>query len=191
MRLIWDILLFVLVAVGLGLGSAYLAINHADKLELTELGPWKAWPNAAGPKADPYSRANQARSGALLIGTGEGITFQATSDDVGTPLDGACQYRISGGHLPARLWTLTLVDEKGMVVDNPSNRYGYDNQSLLRYSGSRFDIVIGPTVMGNNWLQSPSNGTFRLILRLYDTPLTSGGSYSEISLPRIEWESCK
>ncbi len=191
MRLIWDILLFVTVAVGLGLGSAYMAINQADKLDLYQLGPWMAWPEATSPKADPYTRAQQAREGALLLGAGEGLAFEAVQDDDGTPLDGACQYRLSGKQLPARLWTLSLVDETGKVIENPSSRHSFHSQSIMRTAGDAFDIVVGPQVLGGNWLQSPQNGTFRLVLRLYETPLTSGGTLSDIALPSIRWESCR
>ncbi|MCV6546076.1 MAG: DUF1214 domain-containing protein [Cohaesibacter sp.] len=191
MRLIWDILLFVVIAAGLGLSSAYMAINHAQKIDLYQIGPWMAWPEATSPKSDPYTQALQAREGELLLGAGEGLSFEANHDDDGTPLDGACQYRVSGEQLPARLWTLSLVDETGHFIDNPSSRYGFHSQALLRHSGDAFDIQIGPQALSGNWLQSPSQGKFRLLLRLYDTPLTSGGTLADITLPSIRWESCR
>ena len=115
----------------------------------------------------------------------------ATTDDEGTPLDGACQYRIVGGELPSRIWTLTLTTDKGELIDNPSRRYSLQSQNISRVGGNRFEVVTGPDVMGGDWLKSAADVPFRLILRLYETPHTSGGGYSEINLPSIAWMSCQ
>ena len=189
--LIRDTILFIVIAVGLGVGSAYFGINHADSLGRFDVGPWHAWPQASSPDANPYSKADQARRGSMPLGSGEGLAFYAATDDAGTPLDGACQYRISGGQVPARLWTLSLLNEDGTLVDNPSNRYGFHSREVARVSGEFFEIVTGPDVLGGNWLKSASGTPFRLVLRLYETPLTSGGGLGEIHLPEIAWMSCQ
>ncbi|WP_319410617.1 DUF1214 domain-containing protein [uncultured Cohaesibacter sp.] len=191
MRLIADIFLFAIVAIGLGIGSAYFGVNHADHLDIFRIGPWSAWPDAAGPDVNPYSKADQARRVSLKLASGEGIAFIATTDDEGTPLDGACQYRIVGGELPSRIWTLTLTTDKGELIDNPSRRYSLQSQNISRVGGNRFEVVTGPDVMGGDWLKSAADVPFRLILRLYETPHTSGGGYSEINLPSIAWMSCQ
>nr|WP_321457701.1 DUF1214 domain-containing protein [uncultured Cohaesibacter sp.] len=191
MRLIGDIILFAVVAIGLGIGSAYFAVNHSDRLDQFKIGPWHAWPNAAGPEVNPYSEADQARRGSLQLAAGEGVAFVAKTDDEGTPLDGACQYRVVGNELPARVWTLTLTDQNGRLVPNPSNRYSLHNQDIARVSGRQYEIDIGPDVMGGNWLRSEPDMPFHLILRLYETPHTRGGGYSEIKLPHIAWVSCQ
>ena len=191
MRLIGDIILFAVVAIGLGIGSAYFAVNHADRFGLFQIGPWQAWPDAAGPDVNPYSRADQARRGSLKLASGEGIAFVATTDDTGTPLHGACQYRVEGSELPSRIWTLTLLSQAGELIDNPSNRYSLHSQDVARVNGRIFDIVTGPDIMGGNWLQSAANMRFKLVLRLYETPHTSGGGYSEINLPSIVRTGCQ
>ena len=191
MRLIGDIILFAVVAIGLGIGSAYFAVNHADRFGLFQIGPWHAWPDAAGPDVNPYSRADQARRGSLKLASGEGIAFVATTDDTGIPLDGACQYRVEGSELPSRIWTLTLISQAGELIDNPSNRYSLHSQDVARVNGRIFDIVTDPDIMGGNWLQSAANMRFKLVLRLYETPHTSGGGYSEINLPSIVRTGCQ
>ncbi|WP_319484433.1 DUF1214 domain-containing protein [uncultured Cohaesibacter sp.] len=191
MRLIGDIILFAVVAVGLGIGSAYFAVNHTDHLGLFQVGPWRAWPEAAGPDVNPYSKADQARRGSLHLASGEGIAFTATTDDEGTPLDGSCQYRISGEEMPSRVWTLSLFTRDNALVDNPSGRYSFHSQDVARVGGSRFEIVTGPSARGGDWLSSPVDAPFKLVLRLYETPHTRGGGYSEIKLPQIAWTSCQ
>ncbi|PLW76969.1 DUF1214 domain-containing protein [Cohaesibacter celericrescens] len=191
MLLLRDIILFIVIAAGLGIGSAYVAVNNADRLELFEVGPWRAWPNASGPNANPYSKADHARKGALPFGSGEGLAFVAITDDNGTPLDGACQYRVHGTDLPTRLWTLSLITLNGKLVDNPSARYGFHSRNIARLGGSGYEIVTGPEAMGGNWLSSEVSSSFKLVLRLYETPLTSGGGFGEVRLPEIEWVSCE
>lgn len=191
MLLIRDIILFFVIAAGAGLGSAYFAVNHSQSLELFVVGPWKSWPNAAGPSANPYSKADQARKGSLLIGSGEGLSFTATTDDAGTPLDGACQYRIRGTHLPARMWTLTLMTLDGHLVDNPSERYSFHSRNIARVAGSEYEIVTGPQALGGDWLKSEADVPFKLVLRLYETPLNSGGGFGSIELPEISWVGCQ
>lgn len=192
--LLRDIVLFMVIAVGLGVGSAYFAVNHADRLERTTIGPWHSWPNASGPDANPYTKADQARKGSLPLGSGEGLSFVAVTDKDGTPLDGACQYRVFGTQLPARLWTLSLITANDKLVDNPSNRYGFHSQNIARLQSAdseNYEIVTAPDVTGGNWLKSETASSFRLVLRLYDTSLNSSGSLGDITLPEIAWVSCK
>ncbi|SNY92788.1 hypothetical protein SAMN04515647_3056 [Cohaesibacter sp. ES.047] len=194
MLLLRDIVLFMIIAVGLGVGSAYFAVNHADRLERIEIGPWHSWLDASGPDANPYAKADQARKGSLPLGSGEGLSFVAETDNDGTPLDGACQYRIYGTQLPARLWTLSLITSDDKLVNNPSNRYGFHSQNIARLKASdteRYEIVTAPEVMGGNWLKSEAASSFRLILRLYDTSLKSSGGLGDIKLPNIAWDSCQ
>ncbi|MCD6072293.1 MAG: hypothetical protein K0S42_2809, partial [Microvirga sp.] len=62
----------LLLALGLGLGSAYWAINGKPPFGSLRLGPWQAWPTLGSPQADPYMRAIIARRGDVPLATGEG-----------------------------------------------------------------------------------------------------------------------
>jgi len=189
--LLRDILLFIVVAAGLGTGSAFFAVNNADQLEQLKVGAWRSWPNSIGPDANPYTIADQARRGSVPMGAGEGLVFVATTDDDGTPLDGACQYDIRGGHLPARLWSLSVLTEKGELIDNPSLRYSVHSRNVAWLSGQEFEVTTGPDAMGGNWLMTNPVGSYSLVLRLYQTSLTTGVGLGEIELPKIAWVSCQ
>ena len=191
MLLLRDIILFILIAVGLGSGSAYFAVNHADRLAVFQVGAWKSWPGASAPNANPYTKADQARRGSLPTGTSEGVAFVAVTDNDGTPLDGNCQYRLVGHHMPARLWTVSLITDKGLLVDNPSSRYSFHSRNVARENGDKFEIMTGPDVMGGNWLRSEADSSFQLVLRLYETPLTSSGGLADVALPELSWVSCE
>ncbi|MFD0462091.1 hypothetical protein ACFQY9_09520 [Microvirga aerilata] len=53
----------LLLALGLGLGSAYWVMNGNPPFGSLRLGPWQAWPSLGSPEADPYMRAIIARRG--------------------------------------------------------------------------------------------------------------------------------
>ena len=70
----------------------------------------------------------------MPIGTGDGIAFSATTDDKKKPLDGRCDVLVSGVTPAARFWTLTLFDQKGRLVANSLQRYGFTSQEIIRGS---------------------------------------------------------
>lgn len=159
------------------------------------IGPWTAWPLPDPQEADRYSRARIARSGELLLGPGEGLAFTAFSDSDGAPLRGRCRYDITPILPPARWWTLTLYDAAGRRIANPSERYGFVSSAVLRGPAGVATVRIAPDVQPGNWLASGS-GPFRLVLRLYDSPISGGLAVSEhsasanITLPDIRRGEC-
>ena len=90
------------------------------------------------------------------------------------PLSGAYRYEIHLGKddVPPvnAFWSVTLHNQDGSFVENPTNRYAIsDRDNLQRQADGSLGIHIqrGPPP-GNeaNWLPAPP-GAFRLILRLY------------------------
>ncbi len=73
----------LLLALGLGLGSAYLVLNGDPPFGGRRLGPWSTWPKLGSPEADPYMRAIVARRGDVPLAMGEGLTLIAQADDGG------------------------------------------------------------------------------------------------------------
>ncbi len=98
-------------------------------------------------------------------------------DADGRTLDGANRYilRFEKGRLPPvnSFWSLTMYDEKDLLVANPINRYLVNstmmNQFKFEPDGS-LTLYIQRDSPGKtkeaNWLPAPA-GTFRLVLRLY------------------------
>ena len=62
----------LLLALALGLGTAYRAINGNPPFGSLRLGPWQSWPKLGSPEADPYMRAILAHRGDVPLATGEG-----------------------------------------------------------------------------------------------------------------------
>ena len=117
-RLLLGTLFALGVAALVGLGSTWLALTQGQAFGGLSVGAWTAWPRHGTAAIDPYARAMVARSGQLPVGSGDGLAFQARSDDQGNALDGRCDVVLSGMTPQARYWTLTLYDPDGGLVRN-------------------------------------------------------------------------
>ncbi|MND05799.1 hypothetical protein D3C83_268030 [compost metagenome] len=60
----------------------------------------------------------------------------------------------------------------------------------MRDADGDFRIVVGAAVASGNWLPIAPVGRFQLVLRLYDTPLTTGSQIADLVMPAIRKESC-
>jgi hypothetical protein len=180
----------LLLGLGLGLGSAYWAINGDPPFGSLRLGPWQTWPQLGAPAADPYMRAIIARRGDVPLATGEGMGFMASVDNDGRPLDSACSYSIGPVAPIARVWTLTLYDQAGRLPPTELGRRSFTSAEVLRDTQDRFNITLSRTVQPGNWLQLPATGAFTVALRLYDPPGAAGANLEESEMPVIQRLEC-
>src|ERR1700756_3712567 len=95
-RLLIGLLLSLIIAAGIGLGSTWYALTQNLSFGALELGPWKGYPYNGTVGIDPYARAAIARNGELPVGSGDGVAFGAAVDDNGRPLDGRCDVVVRG-----------------------------------------------------------------------------------------------
>jgi hypothetical protein len=180
----------LLLALGVGLSSAYWAMNGDPPFGRLRLGSWQAWPKLGSPEADPYMRAIIARRGDVPLATGEGLGFTAQTDSEGRPLDSACTYTIGAVAPIARLWTLTLYDEDGHLPATALGRRSFTSAELLRDSQDLFTIALSRNLQPGNWLQLPASGPFTVVLRLYDPPGAAGANLEEVDFPVIQRLGC-
>jgi hypothetical protein len=173
-----------------GLCLTWFTLDEGPAFGSIAIGPWHAWPEIANQDADRYARASVARSGELPLVTGEGLTFTARKDSAGAALNGRCRYRIGPVVPPARWWTLTLYDASESLFANPISRYGFTSAEVVRRSDGGATIETGADARPGNWLPSPE-APFILVLRLYDTPISTGlGTEETVRLPDIVAEAC-
>ncbi len=171
MRLTWMTLLTLVLAAVVGIGTTWMTATKGTDVGTLTIGAWKARPKTGTSDIDPYSRATVVRSGELPVGTGDGIAFTAIADDNRKPLDGRCDVVVSGVTPAARFWTLTLYDDKGHVVANALQRYGFTSQEIVRSADGSFEIRIAARSRAGNWLPTGGIERYALMLRLYDTPV--------------------
>jgi len=191
LRFLLNLLVAILIACLVGFGTAALVLDRDRLFGAVTVGPWSAWPGSSSPDADPYTEAMLSRSGEVPLGIGEGLIFIAETDDGGAALSGLCTYHVVGQTPAARLWTLTAYDAEGHLMDNPAGRTGFHSREVLRRPDGSFDIAIGSEAQPGNWLPIATEGNFRLLFRLYDTPIGAGSDVADLVMPAIRRAGCR
>jgi hypothetical protein len=178
------------IAALIGLGTTWLALARGTAFGAVAIGAWTAFPKTGTRDIDPYARASIARSGELPIGSGDGVSFFARTDDDGRKFDGRCDVHINGTTPQARYWTLTLYDPQGRLVGNTIDRHGFTSQEIIRNADGNFDVVVAPRARAGNWLPTHGVESYILVLRLYDTPVgVATRAAREAPMPAVS-QSC-
>ncbi|MGL4729475.1 MAG: DUF1214 domain-containing protein [Bosea sp. (in: a-proteobacteria)] len=175
-----------------GLGSAWATLGERIPFQKVQAGPWETSPRAYAPDADAYARAIMTQRTHLPLGLGEGLSLTAYADDAGRRLDSSCDYEISGTVPPSRGWTLTLARSNDPISAGPADRIGYSDAELTRNEQGAVKITLSQTPAPGDWLPLPDIGAFRVLLRLYDTPVS--GTARELQardLPQIRRVGCQ
>lgn len=191
LKTVLFIAIVLVIAIGGGAGSVWLALEQTHTAGSIEIGAWTVFPDAGTRDADPYSRARTARAGELVLGRAEGITFIADEDDTGAVLLRQCGYTISGAVPAVRFFTLRATDEAGRPLAG-DDRFPttLHSRMLLRPRGAPLTITVAPRAHPGNWLATAGTGPMRLVLTLFDTPISTGERLDEIALPRIGRLDC-
>lgn len=187
------IAVFVL-ALLLGLGSAWYMIDEGSAFTTGRIGPWNVWYAAGNPNADPYTRAHFARSGRLPITSTSALYYVARSDSEGELLTADCEYVIEGRPLAAGWWSLALYEASGRLIRNKAGRYAFSNRDLAFRTDGSYQIVLARTARPGNWLPTGDGGKIKLVLRVYvprgsDTLVR--GRLLDAKLPEILRLSCQ
>jgi hypothetical protein len=190
-RFLFVALVALALAAVVGLGSTWMTTTRGTELGTLTIGAWTARPRTGTVDIDPYSRATITRNGELPIGTGDGIAFTATTDDRKKPLDGRCDVVVSGVTPAARFWTLSLYDNKGHLVANALQRYGFTSQEIVRGADGGFEIRVASRSRAGNWLPTGGIERYSLMLRLYDTPVgVATRTQRDAPMPQIATVGC-
>ncbi len=96
-------------------------------------------------------------------------------DDTANTLNGSNTYRIhfaKGDMPPARyFWSLTVYNIQTWLIANPYGKYSVGSNKGIKYNkDGSLDVYVQPTPPAghqSNWLPSPPNTPFILILRMY------------------------
>lgn len=132
------------------------------------------------------TRAVIAMRGLLALPQREARYYNAAVDNSGRPLDGRCQYRVTGGLIPARWWSVTLYDHAGFLVHNDASIYSVNGGAAP--DPAAWVIFVSPTRQPGLWLPTGHIDRFELTLRTY---LPIGKGLTVDQLPRIEREACQ
>ena len=194
MRSWGRLLLCGTAGVVLGAAGALWSVRAGSRGVQTALGPWTTGRDFGSVRASAYTRAVVALGGLLALPAHEARYYTAAIDDAGRPLDGRCRYRLSGGAVPAKWWSVTLYDAAGYLVGNEAGRYSVGSVSLTPPEAARWTIAVAPDAPSNGsatrWLPTGGIDRFQLTLRAY-LPVDGGrGDLTPAQLPAIVREAC-
>ncbi len=191
MRFIVNLFIAIAIAAALGIGSAWYVVDRGAVFGTVTVGAWTAWPASGRPDADPYAVAWLARTGEVPLGSGEGIAFTATSDSGSAPLTAACNYTVRGQTPAARLWTIAAYPAGNASGAPMPDRSSTNSRVVVRAPDGSFAIALSTEVSPGNWIPLQAGRGFKLVLRLYDTPVTTGGRITDMVLPEILRGGCQ
>ena len=188
MRLWARYLIAVVVGVAVGLGAVLYALRAGGMGSDVRIGPWTSGTDLGTREQGMLTRAVVARRGLLALPAREARYYNAAVDDAGRPLEGRCRYRITGGLLPVRWWSLTVYDADGYLVgDGP---YSVASAAVPAAQRERWTILAGGARQPGLWLPTAGLGRFELTLRTY-LPVDAGRtSPARDQLPSIRREAC-
>lgn len=170
----------------LGFSGGLMGVGSAGSLTV---GRWGTDLTVGSQAASPWVRARIARVGLLALPRSETVYFDRSTDEAGQRLDGRCTYRVTGGTVPARWWSVTLYGADQMLARNDDAAASVD---LTRQGGGRWSAILGPErpVTGEAWLSSAGVAQPVLMMRLYNPATTGEAALAALRLPAVERLGC-
>jgi hypothetical protein len=186
------------ICILLGLvGGAAFAVHQVRSDYATKQvqnGPWSANTDQGTAGASALTRAKVALNGLLALPAKEAMYFITSTDSDGAPLNGKCTYRVSGGELDARWWSITLYQGEGWLVQNAANRWSVGSGSLPMNESKppSWDFWVGPKAPKDDLQYLPTGGIekFDLTLRTYHPQGALLNDPGKAKLPTIKKEGC-
>ncbi len=194
---LFNVAVFVVVALVTGLGSAWYAVDVGLPFAVETYGPWRSWSALGHASADPYSLAHAIRAGQLPLASTNARYYVATRDSDGRRLYGDCEYEVAGQGPPAAWWSLAVYDRAGTLIPNPAERYAINSGALMREPSGRFSVRLAKTARPGNWLPVGNDDAIVLVIRAYlpDNPADAeaGGSRGGLAelMPTIGRLDCR
>ena len=200
----------IVIGAVIGVGAAVQTIRAGALGSNVSIGPWQTGLDFGTVDASAKTRAIVALRGLLALPAREARYYTAGTDDAGQPLDGRCRYRVTGGVLPGKWWSITLYNRAGYLVANTANRYSVESATVApraatatagmdprvmqaMFAAERgWAITVAPTPPATRaqWLPTGNIDKFELTLRTYLPPDGGVGNPSRAALPAIMKEGC-
>lgn len=186
-------LAMILIAVVIGVGSFVLTIYIPPEGTIVYNGPWQTNLSVGSAQSGMYMRARVALMGLFALNKSEAVYFIAQNDSQGKHLTSRCNYRIEGGDLPARWWSITVLGWNYFLIPNADNRYSYNWANISRNADKSYVIKLSSQRKVGNWISTgmKDQGQFNLNLRLYRPYPIVLEKPGTIGLPRIIREECQ
>ncbi|MFM5953286.1 MAG: DUF1214 domain-containing protein [Novosphingobium sp.] len=179
------------VALGLtaGLLSGWLAITGG--MGGQSYAGWYGSSVTGSADAGPWLRARVAVSGLLALNKSQAIYFTRKTDDSGERLREECRYRVSGGALPGRWWSVTVYAADNFLPLNDDDALSFDATEATPDATGQWAAILAPTrPAGGAWASTRKAGAFDITLRIYQPSAAAQADFGAIPMPRVTRLDC-
>ena len=186
----------VLIAVLLSLAVIFF---YGTKITILNPSGWMTVDGIGSEDADFISRAIVAKIG-LFANSKDKTIYLSAHPDSGISykklfsgpkhwfaLSHKKHYRITGDiKIPSTWWSVTLYDDKDLLVKNLDKRYSYTNYNLITDKKGKFTIDVAAIrpLGATNWLTAP-RGNFNLKMRIYEPTKEVYKNIATYPLPKL------
>ena len=173
-----------------GAASAFVSMKHFGMGSEEHMG-WAGSRVTGSSEAGPLLRARVALTGLLALNRSQAIYFTRKVDDLGEPLREGCHYRLSGGSLPGRWWSITAYAADDYLPQNADDALSVDASEVRPDATGAWEAEAGPARNpAMPWLSTRRAGNFDLTLRIYNPTEQAQRDFGTIAFPKVERISC-
>lgn len=180
-----------MASIATGVGTALYATSYSGTRADIRNGAWEFYRGVGEQDRGIYRRAFIARIAWFGLPATETVYGTAHTDDHGDPLSNSCRYRIHGGAIDARWWSVTAYRDRHWMP-NALDRYGISSTTAHIQPDGTWSILLGRTPEVGDWLPLDGRtGELALIFRVYNPSERLRAELgTTMQLPHIRKVSC-
>ncbi len=173
-----------------GAGSGWWTLQHG-MVQGESYAGWSGSKVTGSADADPWTRARVAVSGLLALNKSQAIYFSRNTDGSGARLREDCRYRVSGGAMPARWWSVTVYAADNYLPLNDDDALSFDATEVQADAAGNWTAILAPTRPESGaWASTRKAGEFDITLRLYQPDARAQADYGSVPMPKVERLDC-
>jgi hypothetical protein len=186
----WAWPLALLLGLAVGLGSAWWVMAKAGGRGFENRG-WTGSTLAGSTSADPWTRAQIAVRGLLALNKSQAIYLTTHIDSSGAPLRADCRYRVSGGAMPGRWWSVTVYAADNYLPMNDDDALSFDATEVKPDASGQWTALLAPKRESEGaWASTRNAGNYDVTLRVYNPTPEAQADFAKIPVPTIDKLDC-
>lgn len=186
----WKLALTIVAGLAVGAGSAAWSMKRGGLSGIGAAG-WYGNSVTGSVDADPWTRARVALTGLLALNKSQAIYFTTNVDVAGARLREDCRYRVAGGALPARWWSVTVYADDDYLPRNDDDALSFDATEVKPDAAGQWAAHVSPKPVGEGaWASSRKAGDYSLTLRLYQPSKAAQDNFASIPMPTVTRIDC-
>lgn len=186
----WAWPLTLLAGLAVGTGSAWWIVAKAGGSGFARNG-WTASTTTGSPDADPWTRATVAVRGLLALQKSQAIYLTTRVDSQSVQLREACRYRVTGGPMPGRWWSVTVYAADNYLPRNDDDALSFDATEVTPDANGQWSAMLSAKREGEGaWASTRNAANYDVTLRIYNPTPEVQADYARIPLPTVTRLDC-